>query len=627
MPDVDLSVFIASRVCRALQYVFERSAIVHRDVSPSNIMMTREGTVKLIDFGIATRSGTRDSSLTGKPAYMAPEMVVELRADNRSDLFSLGAVLFEMLTLQRLFQGETTAEVLEKVITGHQPALRSFNPEIPDGVVAIVRTALQRDPARRYASAGEMGAACEHYLYDKGYGPTNLSLKEYVSALFPEAAPMASVDAGLRFPRRRRDPPAHLRSPGRRRHPRPGCEPHPAGPPPRVHGRRVASAGRRCRTFDDGARHPPPGAAPAPDQDPHPPALTTRFAGPTSRIVRCFSPHRRTFAVAAVVSAALIAAATCAPRSGGKPLRRAGQRVFVLGFDGMDPTLARQYMDEGKLPNLKRLSETGTFAKLETTQPSESPVAWSSFATGVNPGKHNIYDFLIRDFETYMPDLAGVKREPPEFKWGLIPTKRPKVTSTRGGTSFWVHAGNDGVKSTILTVPMTFPTEAVHHGDLLGGLPLPDIRGTMGTFNYWATDISSFEEGNSEFGGFLEAPALRGRRGQHRAQGPAEPDPQAGGAGASREEGRGLPERRREPPPRGARHRQGREHPDQGHLDGGIGNGGHRDPGHAPRPEGRGVERLGARDLPLQLPGQGQGHASSSTSSGPTASCRSTPRR
>jgi eukaryotic-like serine/threonine-protein kinase len=200
MPDVDLSVFIASRVCRALQYVFERSAIVHRDVSPSNIMMTREGTVKLIDFGIATRSGTRESSLSGKPAYMAPEMVVELRADNRSDLFSLGAVLFEMLTLQRLFQGETTAEVLEKVIAGQHPSPRSFNPEIPDGVIAIVRTALQRDPSRRYASAGEMGAACEHYLYDKGYGPTNLSLKEYVSALFPEAAPLTAGDADHDFP-------------------------------------------------------------------------------------------------------------------------------------------------------------------------------------------------------------------------------------------------------------------------------------------------------------------------------------------------------------------------------------------------------------------------------------------
>ena len=198
MPDVDLSVFIASRVCRALQYVFERSAIVHRDISPSNIMMTREGTVKLIDFGIATRSGTRDSSLTGKPAYMAPEMVVELRADNRSDLFSLGAVLFEMLTLQRLFEGETTAEVLENVITGQHPAPRSINPAIPDGVVAIVRTALQRDPARRYASAAEMGAACEHFLYDKGYGPTNLSLKEYVGVLFPEALSLnASVAEGF----------------------------------------------------------------------------------------------------------------------------------------------------------------------------------------------------------------------------------------------------------------------------------------------------------------------------------------------------------------------------------------------------------------------------------------------
>src|SRR5438477_5486522 len=207
-----------------------------------------------------------------------------------------------------------------------------------------------------------------------------------------------------------------------------------------------------------------------------------------------------------VLSGALLATgvAACRARSSAHPARRARQRVFVLGFDGMDPTLARRWMDEGKLPNLKRLSETGTFAKLETTQPSESPVAWASFATGVNPGKHNIYDFLSRDLQTYMPDPAmGTKREAPEFKWGFLPVKAPRVLSTRGGTSFWKHASEDGIKSIVLTVPMNWPADDIHHGAILGGLPLGDIRGTLGTFNYWATDLSSFEEGNTEFGGYL----------------------------------------------------------------------------------------------------------------------------
>jgi serine/threonine-protein kinase len=188
LPDVELSVFIVSRVCRALQYVFEKASIVHRDISPSNIMMTREGTVKLIDFGIATLSGKRESSLTGKPAYMAPEMVVEMRADNRSDIFSLGAVLFEMLTARRLFLGSTTTEVLEQVIAGQSPSPRSYNPAIPDGVMTILRQALQRDPAKRFPSAAAMGEACEHFLYDKGYGPTNLTLKQYLNRLYPEGA-------------------------------------------------------------------------------------------------------------------------------------------------------------------------------------------------------------------------------------------------------------------------------------------------------------------------------------------------------------------------------------------------------------------------------------------------------
>jgi serine/threonine protein kinase len=201
LPHVELSVFIVSRVCRALQYVYEKAAIVHRDISPGNIMMTREGTVKLIDFGIATRSGTRESSLTGKPSYMAPEMVAELRTDYRSDLFSLGSVLYEMLTGERLFTGDTTAEILEQVIAGQVPSPTAINPEIPEGVMHIMSKALERDPARRFASAGEMGEVCEHFLYDKGYGPTNLTLKQHLSALFPEVGtPELELDEPSHFP-------------------------------------------------------------------------------------------------------------------------------------------------------------------------------------------------------------------------------------------------------------------------------------------------------------------------------------------------------------------------------------------------------------------------------------------
>jgi serine/threonine protein kinase len=182
--DVELSVFITSRVCRALQYVFERARIAHRDISPGNIMMTTEGTVKLIDFGIAARSGARESYLAGKPAYMAPEMVVERRADHQSDIFSLGTVLYEMLTGERLFPGDTSSLVLEQVVVGSIPLARDTNPAVSEAVEAILQRALRRQPKERFPSASAMGEACEHFLYDKGYGPTNLTLKHYLGSLF-----------------------------------------------------------------------------------------------------------------------------------------------------------------------------------------------------------------------------------------------------------------------------------------------------------------------------------------------------------------------------------------------------------------------------------------------------------
>ena len=196
LPDVDLSVFIVSRICRALQYVFERARIAHRDVSPGNVMMTTEGTVKLIDFGIATRSGARESYMAGKPAYMAPEMVTEKRADHRSDIFSLGTVLYEMLTGERLFPGVTTREVLEQVVAGRIPTAQETNPAVPDAVEMILARTLERKAARRFSSAAAMGEACEHFLYDKGYGPTNLTLKHYLGSLFGGSTADARGGAG-----------------------------------------------------------------------------------------------------------------------------------------------------------------------------------------------------------------------------------------------------------------------------------------------------------------------------------------------------------------------------------------------------------------------------------------------
>ncbi len=203
-----------------------------------------------------------------------------------------------------------------------------------------------------------------------------------------------------------------------------------------------------------------------------------------------------------LASAALIVSASAACSK--QPAAKFSQKLVILGFDGMDPDLVTKWMDEGHLPNLKRVALDGGVYPLATTHSPESPTAWASFATGVNPGKHNIYDFLVRDTATYLPDLGMVRREPAKFLFDYIPVRKPKLHSLRGATSFWVTAGRGGVRSSVLTVPVTFPPEDVPNGELLSGLPLPDIRGTMGTFYYFATDLSRYEEGNTEFGGVLK---------------------------------------------------------------------------------------------------------------------------
>ena len=143
--------------------------------------------------------------------------------------------------------------------------------------------------------------------------------------------------------------------------------------------------------------------------------------------------------------------------------RASARRVVVLGLDGLDPTLAEQWMAEGHLPNLSALAKSGSFTRLGTTYPAISPVAWSSFMTGVDPARHNIFDFLDRDVRTYKPRLSSsdIRPAPRTIRVGewLIPVGRPIINSMRKSKAFWRILGEHGIPSNILRVPLTFPPE------------------------------------------------------------------------------------------------------------------------------------------------------------------------
>lgn len=171
-------------------------------------------------------------------------------------------------------------------------------------------------------------------------------------------------------------------------------------------------------------------------------------------------------------------------------------RVVILGFDGMDPELTERFIQEGKLPNLAKLRANGTFRRLATTLPPISPVAWSSFLTGVNPGKHNIYDFLTPDRRRYLPELSSARIRGPKrvLKIGryVIPLSRPQIKPLRRSTPFWHYLADAGVFCSVIRVPITFPPEKFS-GVLLSGMCVPDIQGTQGTFSFHTTRTASRE--------------------------------------------------------------------------------------------------------------------------------------
>jgi len=188
-------------------------------------------------------------------------------------------------------------------------------------------------------------------------------------------------------------------------------------------------------------------------------------------------------------------------RTKNKPLVK---RLIVLGFDGQEPRITEKLMAEGELPNFSKLAEQGGYSRLRSTFPSITPVAWSSFTTGTNPGKHNIFDFLDRDPRTYLPRLSSTEIGSVDrvLKLGKlrIPLAKPSIRLLRKSKPFWTILGEHNIWSTIIRVPITFPPDKFY-GAQLGAMCIPDLLGTQGTFLLFTTRPGgeSFQEGGLRF--------------------------------------------------------------------------------------------------------------------------------
>ncbi|HVU52324.1 MAG TPA: serine/threonine-protein kinase [Polyangia bacterium] len=203
-PRPELVAYIGREACRALSYAHsladERGrplGMIHRDVSPSNIMMSYEGAVKLLDFGIAKALGeapetTKSGTMKGKYAYMAPEQTEGDDVDHRIDIFSCGIVLHEVLTGRRLFKGQNDVLTIERVRRCEVPPPSQQNPMVPPELDAIVLRALQRDRDQRWATAADMADALDDVVHAARFQPTHLA--QLLHDLFP-------VDGGAPSPR------------------------------------------------------------------------------------------------------------------------------------------------------------------------------------------------------------------------------------------------------------------------------------------------------------------------------------------------------------------------------------------------------------------------------------------
>ena len=168
------------------------------------------------------------------------------------------------------------------------------------------------------------------------------------------------------------------------------------------------------------------------------------------------------------------------------------KKAIVIGLDGLEPRIVESMLGRGELPNLAKIRAAGSYSPLKTTYPAQTPVAWSSFATGANPGAHGIFDFICRDPRTYQPDIALSRFERPNSMLAL-----PRVVNRRQGTPLWQILSNAGIPSTVLRCPCTFPPETLN-GKMLAGVGVPDLRGSQSKGTFYTQNKSAKAEENEQ---------------------------------------------------------------------------------------------------------------------------------
>ena len=158
-------------------------------------------------------------------------------------------------------------------------------------------------------------------------------------------------------------------------------------------------------------------------------------------------------------------------------------RVIILGFDGVEPSIVESMIKVGELPSLSKLQKQGKYQRLGSSNPPQSPTAWSSFATCTNPGNHGIFDFLRRrDVKRYIPGVGfGITKHPELAPDGAL-IKNAAYENYRKGKTFWAEANKQDIPCKVLVVPFAYPAEDLNDSCMLCGLDVPDIRGTQSTY-------------------------------------------------------------------------------------------------------------------------------------------------